>query len=1189
MVQLTDKQQTIYDWLKKLQLPVYAEAYKGAVRALQEKSPGYGTFVSHTGRDIMNSLATTIVGMGSRQVQYKQLVDKLEQEWPDQQYGRSIDPNVYDDVEKLIEQHREGRQRIQEANELFFDICLNCPDKEKDTVKKKWKSVKDSFLKCAHLREADLRDETLVSIAGNFEFLEEFLYTAAELEYSRIKILDKTLAEANRSAKLPKSKKRQQAATVLAERTLGILKGEMDRQYFFSRLKNPHWLRALADNGCFESPPSTVILPSGGIQYPLWGEFQYLENVCDKSRDEVVNLVLNVPTVDNPRVYEYIVDIALRLDGDQSGQLLPKILEYARFEHHFVPFGLPKLLAYWTADGQTSAALELAKHLVQFDSDPKSEEKNRNAGDDYGDSINDQIASMMTILQPLPRFKDIYLDILNDGVRPLAERKPFEVSKILIDAAATMISYNIHQKNSESGEIYDYTDTAWPRLNKLRRDDYPESDESLVKVLTYACEKVFDLTPVSIESLNTTLRKQKWRLFGRLRQHLYALHPNVHTLPWIRELVLAHPDYGKWEHHFEFQRMIRVASEKFGEGFLAKDERTQIFQSILSGPSRDDFKSIMGDDFSSAKFHQMQRQFHHVQLRPFVTVLFGKFATYFRELDVEESLSEITDETYSPVGKSIGEFVSFLSPKSAEDLANLSDIDLLDFINTWEDERWDLETGNTRIDIDTLAGTFQTVFKESIIPNRLRLSFWIKNRDDILRPVFVRSMVNAMHDLVKEKDFDKLEEWLAFCRWVLDHPDPTNLSEVSPGRLGDGSREHPYWHTSRRAVCDLLGACFEDDIDPPLRFRAQLAELLHMICTQYDCYLDTNKRVISNGTNQLNEGINTTRGTAITYLVKFGFWVRRHKPKAKITEINEILESRFNADSKYPLTGPEYAILGMEYCNFLNLDKQWVLSYKSSFFPHSASNLWRESFGNLLEWSQPHKLLFDELRDQFEFALEHQDCLKQLKRSGRKTANDSLGRHLFYYYLWGYSPLTGQGSQIEVFYQKTDTERMHWATLFGHIGNALQNAGARLDAQSEERLFAFFEWRLQLGEPKELKQFVSWIEAECLDVEWRLESFSKILDRFQDLDVNLWKDQEIRFSSYAIHSMSKLIPQHTSGVVNCLGKMVSSMPKTDRPIIIDDAKDILQAGLNHDDESVYKNALKIREDLLLRGYFSIMD
>ena len=311
-----------------------------------------------------------------------------------------------------------------------------------------------------------------------------------------------------------------------------------------------------------------------------------MENVCDKSPDEVVQLLLKLPRVDNPRVYEYIVDIALKLDGDKSRQLQPKILEYARLEHHFIPFQLPKLLAHWAAEGQTNAALELANLLVQFDPDPKAEEKNRKRGDDYTDSVNDQIASMMTILEPLPRFREIYLEILNDGVRPLADKRPYEISKILIDAAATMIHFNIHQQDSESVEVYDYTTFKWPRLNKLRNPDYSEFDESLVKMLTYACERVFDLTPDSIESLDNTLRKQQWDLFNRLRQHLYALHPNDQTLPWIRELVLGHRDYGKWEHHYEFQRMIRVACEIFGGKFLTEDQRTQIFETILIGPFR---------------------------------------------------------------------------------------------------------------------------------------------------------------------------------------------------------------------------------------------------------------------------------------------------------------------------------------------------------------------------------------------------------------------------------------------------------------------------------------------------------------------------------------------------------------------------------------------------------------------------
>ena len=56
---LTSNQQTVFDWLNEdLELPVYAEAYKGALDILNNKSPGYITFVSHACRDLMNGLVS---------------------------------------------------------------------------------------------------------------------------------------------------------------------------------------------------------------------------------------------------------------------------------------------------------------------------------------------------------------------------------------------------------------------------------------------------------------------------------------------------------------------------------------------------------------------------------------------------------------------------------------------------------------------------------------------------------------------------------------------------------------------------------------------------------------------------------------------------------------------------------------------------------------------------------------------------------------------------------------------------------------------------------------------------------------------------------------------------------------------------------------------------------------------------
>ena len=980
----------------------------------------------------------------------------------------------------------------------------------------------------------------------------------------------------------------------MVERTLALIEKETDRQYFFSRLKNPRWIQPLAERGCFKSPPGAEYLPDGYVQLPFWPELQYLKNVCkDAPKEiiqEIIQIVLQLPAVDNPGVYNDILDIALKLDGEQSARLKPKMLEYARLEHQFLSFQFPELLAHWTAEGQTEAALELANILVQFAPDPQAEEKQRQRREiheDQATSVKDQMASMMALLNPAPRFNDSYQEILNEGVRPLAEKEPYKVARMLMDATANMIRLDMHQDDLESGKSSDYSEIWCPRLNKQRRD-YPDPQETLVNTLTYACEKVYEQGSEAIEALDSALRNQRWDVFKRLRQHLYALYPSEQTRPWIRELILAHGDYAKWEHHYEFQQMIRLACEHFGSELLTEEERAQIFETILRGPSKEDFREWMGEQFTEDGFEQQRRKFHRQQLRPFAPVLFGKYADYFQELKNDETADDVTDESYRSV--------------SEDELSNLPDDELLDYINDQHQDRDDWLTETT---IEALVRAFQTVFKDSIITDASRLSFWMKNRDKILRPTYVRAMIDAMQEHIKAKNFDKLDEWFPFCEWVLSHPDSENEEGVGSGLFGDESRESPNWHTSRRAVCDFIEACLpaaqyaaqaglKPDVDVPLLFRGQLGRLLEMLCTQYDWRLDQDNSTLLNRDDPLTEAINTTRGRALENLVNFGFWVRRHDDKAEVPEMKAILEKRFSSEAEHPLTLPEYATLGMRFGSIFGLDEAWAIAQKSVFFPRNNMRAWREAFGNFLRRSRPYKPIFNEFRDDFEFALEHLDCLRQQKQSGPKST-DILGQHLFKYYVWEVYPLKGAGSLLEDFYKATGGERAHWATLFAYVGRSLENTGKRLDEGLKDRIVAFFEWRLKAGEPVELREFAAWLQAECLEAEWRLNALSKVLDVDKILDETgtleegrvdhprTWLPHEVT------RSMPALLPMHTPRAVEIFAKLTDAMPRSGVfHIRTDDAKAILKAGLDHD-ENVRENARQTRENLLKRGYFSILD
>ena len=959
------------------------------------------------------------------------------------------------------------------------------------------------------------------------------------------------------------------------DRALALIEKETDRQHFFSRLKNPQWIQPLSEHDCFKSPPAIRYLPDGYMQYPSWPELEYLKNISQEVPEEVIRVVLELPAVDNPRVYNDILEIALLLNGEQSVRLKPKMLEYARLEDQFLSHRYHELVIHWVVENQIQAASELLEILVQFHPDPKSEEKAKERREN---------SYSLTMIDPNPKLRSWdYQKLLDKGVRPLADKEPVEVARMLIDATASMIRLKKGKDELESSTSQDESEIWCPKLNE-QSQDHQAPRENLVHTLTYACEKVYGQSPEAIAFLDSTLRNQRWDVFKRLRQHLYALHPNEQTKPWIRELILEHGDYAKQQHHYEFQQMIQLSCEHFGAELLTEDERTQIFDAILSGPPMENYREYreqMGEEFTETDSDQLKHNFHHKQLRPFASVLFGEYATYFEELKSDDA-DEITDETYFPFHTSEVRDVTFRSPRSSDELSKLSDEELLGYINEWQDEYIDPDDW-IEIRVSALAEAFQAVFAESIFPDDERLTFWIeKNRQRIERPIYVSSMIQAMHDQVKGKNFAQLSRWFDFCEWVISHSDVYPQEHHS-----ELSRENPSWLSAKRAVCDFIRICIEKEGDVPISHRKQLAKLLDELCTQFDWSLDQGKPILLHS-DPLTTAINTTRGRALEGLAKFGQWVRRHSDEEEVSDGTSIIEKRFKPEAEYPLTIPEYAVLGMYYIQIYSFNRKWTVEHKPSFFPQDNTTAWQAAFNSFLTYNRPYQPIFDVVCDEFEFALERLDRLDQIEGSGRK-ASEALGEHLFLYYLWEVYPLRGDGSLLERFYQKSDNARKHWATLFDNVGRLLERTNKQhLNESLKNRTLDFFEWRLEAEEPVELSEFTFWLKAECLEAEWRLKAYSKTLDvpNILDTDQNE-RETSIYLSFQSLHTM---LPEHTPQVVECFAKLIHAIPQ-DRSIHLstDEGRAILKAGFNHDDKSVCQRAEETREDLLRRGYLSFLD
>ena len=230
----------------------------------------------------------------------------------------------------------------------------------------------------------------------------------------------------------------------------------------------------------------------------------------------------------------------------------------------------------------------------------------------------------------------------------------------------------------------------------------------------------------------------------------------------------------------------------------------------------------------------------------------------------------------------------------------------------------------------------------------------------------------------------------------------------------------------------------------------------------------------------------------------------------------------------------------MQFGNLCTLNGDWAIEHKKRIFSREDQAVWRDVFGSYIRFNRPVKLTFEILRDEFEYAIENLSILTTGKDDSREIV-DRLGQHVFTYYLWDVYPLTGDKSLLERFYDTTNGDRKRWSRLFDHVGRSLRNSGRNLDEVLTERVIAFFDWRLAAAEAQELQEFSFWLEADCLDPAWRLQSYSAILDLRSVKEKGL---------SLQVSALNKLLPGHEALVVECFAKITDAIDQETRMYIL---------------------------------------
>ena len=256
--------------------------------------------------------------------------------------------------------------------------------------------------------------------------------------------------------------------------------GERTGLYFFEHATDASWIPILEKRGYFAELPKAKTIEDGRVTFPFWRPIFYLERVSVTAPCLVVDTILKFRDTDNPRILHTIAEIASKVEPvEQSLRLKDFVSKLLKSPYHLGVSGLiAKLVNRWAGASTktTDAALDLIRTAVSFQADPESQDKQARRRANSAD--------WATSLGPPPGYdKWHYEQILETGVRPLAEREPFQTARILIDATATMIRLQLHQDELERAggkrlfnDLVPARERTWQWLPRLAGSSCSDAD-----------------------------------------------------------------------------------------------------------------------------------------------------------------------------------------------------------------------------------------------------------------------------------------------------------------------------------------------------------------------------------------------------------------------------------------------------------------------------------------------------------------------------------------------------------------------------------------------------------------------------------------------------------------------------------------------------------------------------------------
>ena len=913
-----------------------------------------------------------------------------------------------------------------------------------------------------------------------------------------------------------------------------------NREYFFANLRSPDWLEPLRAAGRFKSPVQ-ALRDNRGISFVQWPESGYLTRMAAEKPDLVRDIILESQETDNERVHQDFVEAAIKMTPSAAAAVAKFEAAWIRKQpwlYTLYPEKIGELMSHLAKNGQVDSALALARELLMIVTPPEALPEE-----------DDDLFSRRRELRGKCRQWE-YQQVLSTNIPDLTKAAPERTLRVLADLLEAALRVRSEGQQDESE---DYSWIWRPDIESKRFDDFAEALVSATRDASLALSTSAEATRRAAD----LLWSRKWRMFRRLAAHTLRKSPTA-PIDRIEELLTQPVEYEDFPGHSpEFDKLL---TDRFGD--LSDGGKAKILGFIDKGPDLSGFKKRKESEGKPATEEEVSEVADYWRLQ-----WFHKIRTNL-ETSRTETYSALVVRFGTPrdddSSGGIHSWVGPTSPRSPDELAQMSSEELISFLRTWHSTgEWNAPSA------EGLGRSLSAMLATE--PQKLAASASLFRG---LEPTYVRSAIDGFTNALKNGQGLDFSSVIELCEWAVAQGDEEK-------RLQHTMENDPDWNWTRKSIGWFLNEALkaEGTRAMPLSQRERVWALLESLAE--DPVPAEQERSYERGMFVGSSSLNITRGGALDGMLQYARWLYKQGAVASderkldsLPELKHVFDSHI-ANDKSIVTRE---VLGRGFATMFWLDKGWATSIAPAVFGEKEKALGEIALANYLLFCPPYHDLLPVMVPYYREAVEliGKDYRKEVDEVDRH-----LVQHLMLLYWHGKIAINSEDLLIKDFFSKAPARLRSEAIEF--IGRNLHGA-QDVKPQILKRLTALWEWRWA-----ELKQhrcdgeavpFGIWFASGQLDLDWSFGNLLSVLRLCHKAELGFWVVEHLAIVSH----------DRPAAAVEALGMMIEGDHEGwaihgwhDHP------RTVLSTALNSTDRRAHEEAQRVIHLMGARGWYGYRD